>query len=76
MIMPQYSTPKIWAASLIIDFPTDNVPILNNEKEWRLWGDILVQSNSFTTNGCPFPKSYSNFNDWSSAVYRTMVDFS
>jgi len=76
MIMPQYSSAKIWAASLVIDFPNDNVPILNNEKDWRLWGDFLVQSNSFTINNAPFPKGSSSWDQWSQSVYKNMNDFS
>jgi hypothetical protein len=75
MVIPKNIALSYWAASLIIDFPDDNIPILLDEKDWRLWGDVLSQLNSFTVNGVPSTVGYDNFQDYAEGVYQAMLNF-
>lgn len=73
--LPQRITLTNWAAALEIDFPEDNVPALSDEENWKEWGNLLVQENSFTRNGAPGTSGYSDWESWARAVYYTMANF-
>lgn len=72
MMQPIYTDLKKWAASLIIDFPLDFVPVLMNEDDWKIWGNSLAQCNSFATNGAPGTGEYDDWQKYAEAVYYTM----
>jgi hypothetical protein len=76
MMLPQFTTLKKWADSLIIDFPTDNIPILLDETKWKEWGNMLVQENSFSRNAAPGPQGYAAWPEWAMAVFYTMAQVS
>lgn len=71
MMRPQYVDLKDWAASLIIDFPFDAVPILIND-DWRAWGNYLAQCTSFANNGAPGTANYDDWLKYADAIYYTM----
>jgi hypothetical protein len=73
MMFPLRTTIKIWADSLIIDYPRDNIPLLTNDKNWREWGNILVQENQFCGNGAPGTNAYQDWLSWAVAVFYVMV---
>lgn len=75
MTLPIGITLSYWAASLVIDFPNDNIPLLSSEDQWKPWGNILVQTNSFASNGAPGTDLYSDAPTWMQAVYRCMANF-
>jgi hypothetical protein len=75
MMIPLGTTLSKWAQSLIIDFPLDNIPILQDEKNWKPWGNTVIQGNSFLKNAAPSPKTYKNPNDWAMDVFRAMANF-
>jgi len=64
-----------FVASLIVDFPQDNIPSFSNEKDWKLFGDFLVQENSFSKNGAPSPKGFKSRTQWEQAVYQSMSSY-
>lgn len=74
MMIPVFTTLKLWAASLIIDFPSDNIPILRDELLWKAWGDLLVQENSFSEQGAPSTNGYDDWKPWADEIYRVMVN--
>jgi hypothetical protein len=75
MMNPKLATLKQWAASLIIDFPNDEVPLLQQEQDWREWGDALIQEGSFSRNGAPDTRLYQNWTDWAEVIFYAMANF-
>ncbi len=63
---------KDWAASLIVDFPDEIIPGLFDEDNWKLWGNIVVQTSTFSENGAPGTEDYDDWNTWAQAVYYTL----
>ena len=76
MIMPVDITFPLWAQSLIIDFPTDNIPQFIEEHDWKLWGNFVAQEVSFAAQGAPGTHGFKEPLAWAMAVYNQMVDFS
>lgn len=72
MIIPTYMSLKDWSATLMVDFPTDNIPMLLNEDDWKEWGSNLIQCDSFLENSAPAPTIYDNWRDWSMNVFYAM----
>lgn len=70
MIMPIMIPLLEWANSLLIDFPDDNLPILEKEEDWKEWGENLKLSDNFSN--IPTTYGYDNFNDWAYEVYYIM----
>jgi hypothetical protein len=75
MIQPSSVSLTIWAQSLIIDFPYDNIPFLDNEKEWKVWGNLLIQENTFGNNGAPSTNGFDDVRQWMNSVYLTMANY-
>jgi hypothetical protein len=73
MTLPKDIPLLLWAASLIVDFPTDNIGILKDESKWREWGNFLVQEVSFANNGAPATHAYSDWQTWAQAVFKCMA---
>lgn len=64
-----------FSASLIIDFPKDDIPIFRNEKDWKLFGNLLIQENSFAINGAPSPDGFKNRTQWEQALFQSMASY-
>jgi len=75
MMLPKFAELGTWAASLVIDFPTDNIPFLKHEKDWKEWGNTLVQETSFSNSGAPGTSLYEEWVHWAEAVFKTMANF-
>ncbi len=75
MIIPSGVSLKDFAGSLLIDFPNDNIPILSSDKDWKVWGSLLIQETSFANNGAPGPGLYKSPNDWTKALFKAMASF-
>jgi hypothetical protein len=75
MMIPTYATLPEWAASLIIDFPSDNVPVLSDENNWKIWGNLLIEENSFAINGAPGTQAYSEWMPWAQDLFYAMSNF-
>jgi len=69
MIIPQYISLEDWAASLLIDFPDENVPILYNKEEWKDWGNDVIDSPLFSQLNVPRTELYDNWQDWANVFY-------
>lgn len=75
MVIPKGISEKNWFDSLVIDFPNDNIPILQNVLEWKKTGNFLVQENSFSIQGAPSPDQYEEFFPWAMEIFKTMSNF-
>jgi hypothetical protein len=75
MMQPTMVTLKQWVASLIVDFPTDNIPILLDEDKWKEWGNTLIQQSSFLINGAPSTNLYDDKFKWALDVFKCMSNF-
>lgn len=75
MMNPERANILEWAHSLIIDFPNDDIPLLENELGWRKWGDLLVQENSFSRSAAPGTGLYSDWLPWARNIYYAMANF-
>lgn len=74
MILPLHTNLAEWASSLIIDFPNDDIPILEKDTDWQLWGGFLVQEPSFEQAFAPSPYFYDDWRAWAIDVYYTMAN--
>lgn len=72
MMIPKHTTLANWAASLIIDFPDDDVPQLEDESKWREWGDSLVLSPTFAVNNSPDTKYFKDWEQWAQRVFDNL----
>lgn len=75
MMIPEYSDLETWAASLIIDFPTDNIPLLTSTDKWKEWGNSLSQCTSFIQNSSPTTQTYNDWKSWASGVFSCMNNY-
>ena len=72
MMLPKENSVLKWAASLIVDFPLDNVPILRSEAEWKPWGNLLIQETSFAILDAPDPELFDSPVEWMQEVCKVM----
>lgn len=73
MIIPSFVSLLDWANSLLIDFPSENVPVLYNDN-WKEWGNMLIDGPLFSANGAPPTDTYSEWQPWAYAVYLAMLN--
>lgn len=72
MMLPEFTNLKDWANSLKVDFPTDDIPYLDDENNWKDWGNVLIQATSFCQNDAPRPDNYSDPLSWAKDVFYSM----
>lgn len=72
MMLPVMTTFDSWAASLVIDFPTSNIPLYTKGTDWKTWGNLLSEENIFSQNGVPRTNGYSDPMEWAKAVFKQM----
>jgi hypothetical protein len=75
MILPKGVTLTQFAASLVVDFPNDNIPFLSNEDNWKEWGNRLIQEATFSGNGAPSTDGFKDKAEWAQALFKTMASF-
>lgn len=74
MIMPLHIEFPLWAHSLVVDFPTDNIPDFIDGHDWRLWGDAVAEQKSFAESGAPGTHGFKEPLEWAMAIYFVMMD--
>ncbi len=84
MVDPRYISLKNWAASLVVDFPNDTVPILEDENKWEDWAAKVIGVGTFAKAGLPAPftiispgikkANFQKWEDWAKVVYSIMTN--
>lgn len=74
MILPIGISLKDWSASLIVDFPTDNIPLLHSDADWKSWGDLLIQEQSFIEADAPGTTLFKEWRPWADAVFYALAN--
>jgi hypothetical protein len=84
IVDPRYISLKNWAASLVVDFPNDIVPILEDENKWEDWANNVIGIGSFAKAGLPPPfiitqpgvrkPNFQKWEDWAKVVYSIMIN--
>ena len=59
-----------WADSLILEFPTDEIPILTDPDQWRDWAERLMECSSF--QAVPHPDFYPDWTLWAFGVVAVL----
>lgn len=76
MIQPRGIDLKRWADSLVVDFPTQSIPMLGSgENDWKDWGNDVVSEDIFSQAGAPDTSSYNDWESWANAVFQTMANY-
>lgn len=75
MMIPLHTNLSTWAASLVVDFPEDNIPLIKSEDGWKNWGNLLVQETTFANNGAPGTSAFNEWMPWAQAVFKTMANY-
>lgn len=75
MIQPYNIDLEDWAASLIIDFPVDQIPILYQKGDWKEWGNQVILCDTFYQAGAPGTLDYIDWLSWAQDVYLAMLDY-
>lgn len=73
MVIPIGISFNNWAASLNVDFPTDDVPAPTPEEKWQDWADQLVACTTFSKANSPSALGYTSWQSWAQAVYNTVT---
>lgn len=77
MIIPKKDTPyDVLIGSMVIDFPSDNIPLSTNVNDWKSSMSFLAQEDSFCKNGAPGPQGFKNKTEWAQAVFYSVASFS
>lgn len=75
MIIPSESiTISEWANSLRVDFNSrDTIPHIDDESNWKEWGNVVATSPSFATRSVPTTEDFPNWREWGIMLYDTMA---
>jgi len=83
MVYPEYINIKDWFASLVIDYPKEFMPFLENEKDWQNVGAAIASTGVFAQANVPSPftiiegrkkENFKDWTDWAKAVYIIMTN--
>lgn len=61
----------LWAAQLLIDYPTSNIPVPPDEAGWSEWAERLQAVNTQLSDA-PRPEAFSDWRDWAMALIRAV----
>jgi hypothetical protein len=83
VIWPVNINIKYWTACLIADFPNENLPSLDDEKNWQEWATIVAGTGVFQRAAVPSPLSFKDgerkevfteWQKWAKVVYTLLSD--
>lgn len=83
IIWPEYIDIKDWAANLIVDYPNEYLPILEDADKWENWASIVAGTGVFARNDIPAPFSvtegekkqeFKDWQEWAKTVYNLMIN--
>lgn len=83
IVWPEYIDIKDWAANLIVDYPDEYLPILEDADKWESWASIVAGTGVFARNDIPAPFSvtegekkqdFKDWQEWAKTVYNLMIN--
>ena len=83
IVWPEYIDVKDWAANLIVDYPDEYLPILEDADKWEDWASIVAGTGVFARNNIPAPFSvtegekkqeFKDWQEWAKTVYNLMIN--
>lgn len=83
IVNPEFVSLKNWSAALVIDFPSELLPILTDENKWQEWAAIVVTTGIFSKYGLPSPYVVKNgirdsrfreWKEWAKVVYMSLIN--
>ena len=83
IVWPEYIDIKDWAANLIVDYPDEYLPILEDADKWEDWASIVAGTGVFARNDTPAPFSvtegekkqeFKDWQEWAKTVYNLMIN--
>lgn len=83
IVWPEYIDIKDWAANLIVDYPDEYLPILEDADKWQEWASIVAGTGVFARNDIPEPFSvtegekkqeFKDWQEWAKTVYNLMIN--
>jgi hypothetical protein len=83
IVWPEYIDIKDWAANLIVDYPDEYLPILEDVDKWEDWASIVAGTGVFARNDIPAPFSvtegekkqeFKYWQEWAETVYNLMIN--
>lgn len=82
VVWPEYISLNYWAATLVDNYPSSPLPILDKDENWQDWAAAVAATPPFSTKGISAPFSvssgskvstYENWQDWAKMVYISML---
>jgi hypothetical protein len=82
IVWPEYVNLKDWAGALLMDYPNEALPQLQEDEKWQEWGSIVASTGVFARAGIPAPftinagqkkDNFENWQQWAKAVYTCMA---
>lgn len=83
IVWPEYIDIKDWAANLIVDYPDEYLPVLEDADKWEDWASIVAGTGVFARNDIPAPFSvtegekkqeFKDWQEWAKTVYNLMIN--
>lgn len=83
IVWPEYIDIKDWAANLIVDYPDEYLPILEDVDKWEDWASIVAGTGVFARNDIPAPFSvtegekkqeFKDWQEWAKTFYNLMIN--
>ncbi len=83
IVWPEYIDVKDWAANLIVDYPDEYLPILEDADKWEDWASTVAGTGVFARNDIPAPFSvtegekkqdFKDWQEWAKTVYNLMIN--
>lgn len=83
VIRPERISLNYWAACLVADFHSENLPVLETDETWQEWGAIVANTGIFLKAHVPSPvivkqgvktDQFKQWDAWAKVVYTIMSD--
>ena len=83
IVWPEYIDVKDWAANLIVDYPDEYLPVLEDADKWEDWASTVAGTGVFARNDIPAPFSvtegekkqdFKDWQEWAKTVYNLMIN--
>jgi hypothetical protein len=72
IVLPVGITFDAWAATLFVDFSTDEIPLPPTEADWKDWAARLVERNVFQNDDIPRPYGFNDWREWAQRVAQVI----